>query len=720
LVGIYSGQYRVQTDLIKQGSVIATTNNTLTLQSSASTNGLTDTRIRTDKQQYPVNGLVTLEMQLQNTSSNDLGGAATVLTEVLDSNGQVIFSQTATYPQLAANAIKQEQYPLQLSNAKAGNYSVRTTTTSGQQSYTRQTSFNVLSSTQTGLGLVGALSATPNEVPVGNNVLLNLQVQNTGSEVWSNLPLNIRLFKNDDIDAIATLSTTASQLAQAQSYQQSLSWKTLGQNGDRITAALTYIAGSGQEKPLAQASFKLTQIPVEVELPDYKQVNNQLLVYYSCEAGWHKSVLNWAFGKFDYTCFSERGNTLNRYLNEIKLETGLNYKITYSPHEFKKLMRSGRYNNYWVLGAVEKFHISTNDELRELSFNGESVLFDKGILDWTNYELLNLADIRYRGHLLLSKGEMKAHEPVYSTNLPVLTPTGDTLAWYLGSRAKVTADYDGRYCAGFDKDWITSIETIVDLKFYICNSQAKYPAIVTANYGDGKPLAISFDLLRSLITDGSSSTTKQQAWKNLLKQSLSYQQVDATKRLSYAPKEPVYLSVKLNTNQNAQATVVVQLPVGAQWLGTGTVSSNQVKFTTSLNASTVENMTLPIVLPANSGTHAIKVNVYNGTDTSVTALNSKEYRFLVRGVNERVALLDGEIRKWRVGLTDLVQVTAIKTLLGTAKLNSSLGLHDLAIAGYAEAGGVMDRLNSIDAKAARKELDELIRTLQIQWYQNNQ
>jgi hypothetical protein len=111
-----------------------------------------------------------------------------------------------------------------------------------------------------------------------------------------------------------------------------------------------------------------------------------------------------------------------------------------------------------------------------------------------------------------------------------------------------------------------------------------------------------------------------------------------------------------------------------------------VKFTTSLNASTVENMTLPIVLPANSGTHAIKVNVYNGTDTSVTALNSKEYRFLVRGVNERVALLDGEIRKWRVGLTDLVQVTAIKTLLGTAKLNSSLGLHDLAIAGYAEAG----------------------------------
>lgn len=721
LVGIYSGQYRVQTDLIKQGTVIATANNSLTIQSSAAAEGLTDTRIRTDKQQYPVNGLVTLEMQLQNTSSNDLGGATTVATEVFDNNGQIIFSQTTNYPQLAANALKQEQYPLQLSNAKPGNYTVRATTTSGQQSYTRQTSFNVLSSTQTGLGLIGALSATPNEVPVGNTVLLNLQVQNTGSEVWSNLPLNIRLFKNDDVDAIATLSTTANQLAQAQSYQHSLSWKTLGQNGDRITAALTYITGSGQEKPLAQASFKLVQVPVEVELPNYGLINNQLLVYYNCHAGWHKSVTNWGFGKFKYACFSERENTLKRYLNEIKLETGLNYKITYDPIEFKKLMRSGRYNNYWVLGAVEKFQISTNDELRELSFNGESVLFDKGLLNWTNYELLDLVDIRYRGHLMLSKGEMRVHEPVFSTNLPVLTPTDDSvLAWDLGSNAKITADYDGAYCKGFDKDWIKNVEANVNSKFYICNTQVKYPAIVTADYGDSKPLALSFDLLRSLITDGSASTVKQQAWKNLLKQSLSYQQVDATKRLSYAPKEPVYLSVKLNSNQDTQVTIVVQLPHDAQWLGSEIVKNNQVKLTVPLSGITTQNITLPIVLPTNSGTHAIKVNVYNGTDISTTALNSKEYRFLVRGVNERIALLDQQIGKWRTEIVNWGHIAKIKALLATAKLKTSQRSYDHAIAGYAEAGGVMDHLNGVDTRAARKELDELIRTLQIQWYQSNQ
>lgn len=719
LTGVYSGQYQVKTELLKKGITIATATNNLTVVSAASLNGLTDTRISSDKQQYPSNGLVTLEMQLQNTSSNDLGGETTVLTEVFNSQNEKIFEKQESYSQLAANALKQAYYQLQLSNAVKGNYSVVTTTTTTGNSYTRTTSFAVLSVVQSGLGLVGALSATPNEVPIGENVLLNLQVQNTGNEVWNNLPLNIRIFKNDDLEPVTTLSTTVGQLAQAQVYQQGLSWKTAGAKGDRVTAALTYKTVTGEEKPLAQASFNLTQVPVEVNLPDYKNVNNQLLVYYSCEAGWHKSVLNWAFGKFNYACFSERGATLNRYLNEIKQETGINYKVTYSPIEFKKLMRSGLYNNYWVLGAVEKFAVSTNDEIRELSFNGESVLFDKGILDWTNYELLNLADIRYRGHILLSKRDMQSHQPVYDNTNPVVEPTGDTLAMYLGDRAKVTASYDGRNCLGFDKDWIRNVETIVDLKFYICNSAHKYPAVVTADYGDGKPLALSFDLLRSLATDGQSSTNKKNAWKSLLKQSLSYQQVDATKRMSYAPQEPVHLNVKLSANANTQATVMVQLPANAKWLGQGTVTNNQVKVVTNLTQAENQNLHLPIALPTGSGTHAVKVTVYNGTDTSVQPIDSKEYRFLVRGVGERVSLLDQRIRQWSPRLADIAEVATIRTLISTAKVNQGLGLHDLAIASLAEAGGVMDRLKYIDAKPARKELDELIRTLQIQWYHEN-
>lgn len=717
LIGIYSGQYRVQTDLIKQGNVIATANNSLTVESATAVDGLTNTLIRTDKQQYPVNGLVTLEMQLQNTSSNDLGGAATVLTEVLDNNGQVIFSQTATYPQLAASVLKQEQYQLQLSNAKVGNYIVRTTTTaSNQQSYVRQTSFRVLSVTQTGLGLVGALNATPNEIPVGEHVLLNLQVKNTGTEVWENLPLNIRIFKNEDVDAIVTLSTTVSQLAQSQTYQQGLSWKTQGNVGDHITAVLTYLTSTGAEKPLAQASFNLTQIPVEVKLPDYTNVNNQLLVYYSCGTGWHKEIKGWGFGKFNYTCFSERNLVLNKYLTEIKKETGLNYKITSHPTEFKSLMRSGLYNNYWVLGAVEKFNISTNDELRELSFNGESVLFDRGILDWTNYELLDLIDARYRGRLQLSKQEMQVHEPVYDrAKFNSVTPQSDTFYFYPGEKSIVTASYDGKYCSGFDKDWVRAIEPNVNLEIYKCNHN-RYPAMMTANYGDGKPLGLSFDLLLSLMQDGEKSLNKHNTWKEILKQGLSYQKIDASKRISYAPQEPVYLSVELESKAATTVTVVITLPTGSTWLGPGTVNKNQVKITQTLQADGKQQLTLPLILPKNTGTHVVKVEVYSGLDQTVAAINSKEYRFLVRGIDERWALLNQQISRSNNSASSHSQIFAITGLVNAAKHKYAVGQYELAIKLLAEAGGHLGRLEHADVTAIRKEVAELIKALQVQWY----
>src|SRR5690606_31544994 len=135
----------------------------------------------------------------------------------------------------------------------------------------------------------------------------------------------------------------------------------------------------------------------------------------------------------------------------------------------------------------------------------------------------------------------------------------------------------------------------------------------------------------------------------------------------------------------------------------------------------IYTLSLHAALPfsTGSGTHAIKVTVYNGTDITAQPIDCKEYRFLVRGVSERLSLLDQRVRQWSPRLADITEVAAIKTLISTGKLKQSLGLHDTAIAAFAEAGGIMDRLKYIDAKPARKELDELIRTLQIQWYHAN-
>lgn len=719
LIGIYSGSYHIQTNLIQNNRIVASNQNSFVIQSAAiQADGLTETSIGAEKASYPVNGRVVMDMKLMNTSSNDLSAPATVLTEVFDDHEQVIFTRQVQYAQLAANAIKQAQYTLQLSNARAGRYTIRTTTTVGQHTYTRQANFEVLSATQTGLGLIGTLTALPIEVPLGNPAILQFHIQNTGSETWRNLPVRIRLFKNNDVQPFHTLQSSIETLIAGAQTEQSLTVKTQGQIGDHITAALTYIAGSGQEKALAQSHFKLIQPPIKVELPDYALVNNQILVYYSCEPGWYKSVNNWSFGQFNYACFNERGKVLTQYLNELKQNTGINYRLTTQPSEFQRLMRSGQYNNYWVLGAVEKFHPSTNDELRELMFNGSSVLFDQGILSWTNYDLLNAVDIRYRGSLLLSKAEMTTHAPVYDATLPTLHTVGNNAVWYLGSRAKATATYDGKYCRGFEQDWIKAIETSVDVAFYHCQNNKKYPAIVTTTYGDGQPLALSFDLVTSLTAANLHSKAQQHTWKNWLKQSIEYQKIDAKKRLSYAPQEPVYLTTTLTSSQSTSALVVVSLPQDAQWLGSEEVVNRQVQFKVSLDALKANTFTLPILLPKQQGTHAIQVQVFNQTDVTSPPLNRKEYRFLVRGVDERTALLHAAIAQWTVNAQTILPITVIKSRLRIAKQHHQFKRYDRAIALYAEAGGLMDQLPVNQIKAARQELDELIRTVQIQWYQS--
>lgn len=717
LTSVYKGSYVVKTELIKQGVVVATTHNPLEILSDAAASGLTATRLSTDKQQYNPFDTVTVNQQLTNTSSNDLGGEVTVLTELLTPDGQVYWSQSKTYPQLPAQAIQEEHYQVQLTNVPAGIYVVRTTTSSsGQATYSTQASLSVASSAQTGAGLIGALNAAPSEVIIGEQVVLNLQVQNNGNADWNNLPLTIYLFKQGDDNPVGSIPVTVAQLAKGQVHQQAVSWQAIGQDKDLIQAVLTYKNATGAEKALAQASLSLKVPPLKVELPTQPSGDNQLLVYYNCHAGWHASVVNWNFGKFSYACFSERGNLAKSYLDQIKAETGVSYTLTYNPTEFNKLMRSGLYNNYWVLGAVEKFNRSTNDEVRELTNNGQSVLFDSGILSWTNYELYDLVDVRYRGHILLSDSTMTPTSPVYPDISTIGKPKTQNkqFALKMGSKSIVTATYDGRYCTGFQQDWVRALEVFIDVGFYACNSNNKYPAMITANYGSGKPISMSFDLLNSLQQFGSDPAGRLQ-WKELLKQTLSYQKVDYSNRVSYVPKEAVNLTVNLTGVANTTANIVVNLPVGATWLGSGQVVNNQVQLTISLTNSDVKPINLPLRLPSNSGTHAVKVSVYNGTDVSRTALASLEHRFLVRSVPERLALVKQQVNSWSIFNSDGGNVALVKAKIRLVETKLALGQDDFAIGVLGEAGGIMSKMN-MDVTSTRTELDNLMRAVQIQWF----
>jgi hypothetical protein len=937
--GTRVGAYTVRTDLIQQGAVVASISSPFQIGSDAASGGLTSTSLSVDKQQYSASDTVTISQNVQNTSTNTVGGPVTVVTTLLNPDGSTRWTQSATYPQLVPQQLQQQSYQIPLANAPAGSYTVTSTTTAvGQAAYTSQNAFTVLSSSQTatgikgsltgaasvligsaesfswnisnngnaalsnvpvriivinpatgdllttvtsstqtlaqnsslspqttnwvsnglsntplvavlqiqtstgnwqtlgqqpltlvlppiaislstdktsyniqqsavisisdtnqstatlsgatsstvitapngtvfktenatqttwapgsvwtqsytealgraqagtwtivhtvllangtvlktqtatfsvastaatGLGLQGTLAATPAQVPLGQSVALNLQVANQGNADLSNLPLTVGVYKNGATTATQTFNYNVATLAQTGTAQQAFTWTPTGVANDQYSAVLRSSI-AGQSNTLALASFSLLPPPVSVTFPTSPSGANNVLVYYSCQPGWFTGLIGWTLGVYTHSCFNDRATTLKSYLDAL----GVNYTLTYVPSQFNKLMRSGKYNNFWVLGAVEKITDNTNDELREMVNNGSPVVFDSGLYSWLNYELYDLVDVRYRGHVNLNDRAVTPTAPTYTPSTLLGHPVA--AAWPLllkpGSRTVVTATYNASQST-IDRDWITLLETLPDLPFYN-TPVSTYPAIVTSSYGLSKPIGLTFDLISSL-SQGSGTPTAKAGWQELLKQTLAATQIDTTQRSSYVPAELITLPLTLNNQGPATPiTIQVELPAGAVWLGTGTPnSSNRVIINQTLTANTTQTIPLPLRLPTTAGTQGVRLSVYNGTLTSpitATAIATQQLNYSVVDIATRLSSVRSAVNGWSIFSLDAAPIIAAQTQMNIAQLNINSGHDDIAIAALAEAGEQMAQMtHTANSAATRQALDDLMRAVQYRWY----
>jgi hypothetical protein len=673
--------------------------------------------LSTDKTSYNIQQNAIISISDTNQSTATLSGA-TSKTVITAPNGAVFKTETATQATWAPGAVWTQSYSEALGRAQAGTWTIvhSVSLANGTVLKTQSASFSVASTAATGLGLQGTLAATPAQVPLGQPVALNLQVANQGNADLANLPLTVGLYKNGATTAAQTFNYTVPTLAQTSTAQQAFSWTPTGVANDQYSAVLRSSVG-GQSNTLALASFSLLPPPVSVTFPTSPSGANNVLVYYSCQPGWFSGLLGWTLGVYTHSCFNDRATTLRSYLDSL----GVSYTLTYVPSQFSKLMRSGKYNNFWVLGAVEKITTNTNDELRELVNNGSPVVFDSGLYSWLNYELYDLVDIRYRGHINLQDRAITPTAPVYTPSTLLGQPKA--AAWPLlvkpGSHTTVTATYSASQCT-VDRDWIGALETLPDLLFYNA-PVSTYPAIVTSSYGLSKPIGLTFDLISSLSQASGTPTTKA-SWQELLKQTLAATQVDTTQRTSYVPSELITLPLTLNNQGPATpVTILVELPAGAVWQGTGTPdASNRVVINQTLTANATQTIPLPLRLPTTTATHGVRLSVYNGTLSSpITAstIATQQLNYNVVDLATRLSSVRSAVNGWSVFSLDGGYIVAAQTQMNIAQLKLSLGFDDLAIAALAEAGEQMSQMtHTSNSAATRQALDELMRAVQYRWY----
>lgn len=727
--------------------------------------GITNARVNTDKAVYTANDYVGINSRLLNTASNQVATRREITLAVKDPNGTVIWTQKYSYDELAPNALKDQAFALPLNAATAGNYTVTQTVVAPDASQATQVStasFEVASSASTGIGIGGTIAVNKPQIELGDTATFNFSVTNQGDVNLTGVPLRIELFKGDSTTAFKVISLTPANLNKNASLQNSSTWQTVGKDKDTITAVLV-ATFNGKDKGLAATGFTLVEPPIEVVINDSHTTTEPVLVYYSCESGWHTFAQNWSLGNYNHPCFSNRASQLSSYLNRLNVP----YKLVKTPWEFRHQLQSGKFRQVWLLGAIEKLTPHAYKELREAAFMGDNVMVDSGMHSWLNHNLYHLAGVNYRGRLQLALpkdggGNISLNAPLFTdpvppelANMPLNTqtyrkgyPFNSNWAVLLEPRqpdtaynqTQVSATFNGAHKLDLFLEWVESTKKGHEDNYYNQPLRA-YPAITQGTYGNGKPVALAFDLISSLnlatstgkpIVPPELAKRAELRWDGALKQLLTPRRNNA---LSYAPLEPVRIPVMVDnkSNQTKTVTVSIDLPQGSMWLDTQggvdladavPLNSNHIQgaysYQLAVPANSQHTDLLTLRLPQQAGTHGVRVTITTEKNGVSKTLNQKELRYVVRGVSERLNLLQSHLDGFSVFGTDGYLVLNLKMQLALIKEHIKNGVYELAVYESARMGTTFSQMQNPsqgqDTKALRLELDELLRALQMQWY----
>lgn len=771
--------YRVVIELIRDGLFgqerVASIERAFSVVNDATSVGLTANSVQVDKTQYQAGDIVNITSRLQNTASNQTATARSVTLELIDPTGQVIWTQSSYYDSLTPHALVDKTYAVPLKQAVAGNYIVRSTQHAPDGSQADQTvtrSFTVLSSTQSGVGLAGSIQVATPTVDIGNPITFAWKLSNQTPTAVSDLNARIILIDADTGNLIGSALNLGSQsiAANSSTNPQSTTWTSAGTPEQHIMALLqvelTKPTGTDEQdrwKTVANTTFKLTVPPLKVSFDDVQKSTKPVLVYYSCHDGWETLLSGWIVGKYDYNCFNEREGQIRSYLDRIKTP----YTMVKEPWQFRDKLHSGVYGQYWLLGSVEQLTPHTFKEIRESAHLGDNLVTDNGVQSHQNSNLFELAGSRFRGRLQLSDGAVTpqaanasmpallskpdktnplyaefADTPLqsitarkgqpYSANWPLLLEP-------LSNDTQISATFNGSKKQGLDVEHSDDQGAKPDL--YYSQTFSTYPAVTMAPYGRGKPVVLAFDLTASLTTANGGklptadavTTAPQKRWDYALKELLASRQ--STARSSYVPNEPVQIPFTLDNQSNQERTVQIdiELPSGSLWLGrqggTQTPASAQAQSTISyqlkLPANRKVTELIALRLPANAGTVVVRTTVSNvtgiGSVTSTTSmLAQQENRYLIRTLDERLALLKQSINNWNSNNgASGIELKKLQTNLMLVDKFYRMGQLDLALK---QAGEMSDDLAAMQSSqdsritANRIELDEFMRGLEIRWY----
>jgi len=664
---------------------------------------------------YAYNGAVAVSATIKNQSAVSFTPAT--VTWTLSSPTGVVLNTTTTTPapNLPANITTLVSYGYTFNNAAPGNYTLTISVSgNGESLSTATATLVVTSSAQTGAGLGGTVSNSPSAPTLGQTVVISEILTDAGNAAFTSFPVTLTLSQGSTVvqtynDTVASLGIGASQ---------TLSHNWVPSTAGTYTEKLSTVVGT-TTLVLATQTLTVAAPPVKISVTPVTGAHARLLVYYSCQPGWQQGLFGWIQGQYNYACFNSRQTTLTTYLNNL----GMPYTLVKDDASFTQAFRSGLYNNYWLLGSVEQIEDDLTDELVEAVNRGDSLLIDSGSQYWGNYPLYQIAGVQYEGQLGFNSSKLSFNAPVYADLATVTGLSTDTQPLYFkvlsGSiDAWWTATQCGHILQGCQQG------QQLDSGFYQQNAHAtQYPAIVSGQYGQGKTLAIAFDLVGSLQNGSNTPITQPSqlnaSWSKVLADSLVYT-TPATLTRPLIPGEFYTASFPIQ-NQGLATSLNLYLtqPAGGTYLSanqSGSAQSNGSElFQDPLAASQTLSLLTDQTAPTATGSYNLALSV-NTNATPSTVLGNYTYALTV-GANQasRISTVNSEINAISQTWTNAQALSQAKGYYGSA--GNALNHKDYgdAIDALADAGEALAGISGTQAAQARADLDLLLKLVESEW-----
>lgn len=688
---VAAGNYRLVADLFDlAGNRIDSSTASFAIETGVAGDAI-EAKITTDKAIYSSLETVQVSGRIGNRTANLAVDGLSAVTTIVRADATTLFSASAAIGALAAGGEKMLPYAVPIANGVAGPYraTLVVVDASGAERARSEATFTVQSSAQTGAGLRGELTASPKEIPQGDPVVLVGAARNEGNADLTGLPLKLQLADGETGVLLHELTYTAN-LARLGRFDIAASWNTGPARVGATVVAVLSAQVDTRTVLLAQDTFTVLAPPIKLDVTQARAAKGRVLALLSCQVnrgaeandddGTDRGAAN-----RDAACLADRVAFVRAYLDDL----GVTHRITTDRDEFRTLFRSGAYNVFWISGGGNKLHAPLADEVREAVNRGDALVLD-GVHDNRNYALDEVAGIKHVGKL------NPLDQPVAMTgslfDAMTLASSGRPL------RAELDGGVEQARFAG-----------------------TAHPAIVSRDFGLGRGLLFSFDLVATLqksIADGGQSA---ESWKSQMAKAFGYAVPALVASYTAGGYADLRTLVK-NLARPVEVEVILAPPAGAVVAATepaavmGTEGTATWRFTLPVDATRALDAQLR--LPAASGSYTATTTVNTIRDTGAVLYTTLTTSMEVAAMLPQAGAVLASLRA--VALQDSKdQLARDKAVMEIGKALDDLAQsrHDTAIAQLIDAVADLESITGRDMGGYILQVDLMIKEIGRRWFE---